>query len=60
MFSFVVLWVPPVARLLGHWKPPLWGWAVALVSMPILLAVDALSKSVRHERRFGGTGQPGH
>ena len=49
-FSFVVLWVPPIAVLLGQWNPPLWGWVVALTSMPVLLAVDALDKHLRARR----------
>ncbi|BBX73034.1 cation-transporting P-type ATPase [Mycobacterium shinjukuense] len=51
-FSLVVLWVPPIARLLGQWNPPLWGWVAALASMPVLLAVDALDKHLR-SRRIG-------
>jgi magnesium-transporting ATPase (P-type) len=47
-FSFVVLWVPPIAELLGQWNPPLWGWIVAIASMPILLGVDALDKRLRN------------
>ncbi len=50
--SLVLLWVPPVARLLGQWNPPLWGWAVALGSMAILLGVDALDKYVRGRRQL--------
>ncbi|MFZ1176737.1 MAG: HAD-IC family P-type ATPase, partial [Mycobacterium sp.] len=49
--SLVELWVPPVARLLGQWNPPLWGWVVALASMPILLGVDALDKYMRPRRQ---------
>lgn len=45
------LWVPPMARLLGQWNPPLAGWAIALASMPILLGVDAFDKHVRMRRR---------
>lgn len=45
--SLLELWVPPVARLLGQWNPPLWGWVVALASMPVLLGVDALDKRLR-------------
>ncbi|RUP05882.1 MAG: cation-transporting P-type ATPase [Mycobacterium sp.] len=45
--SLVELWVPPIARLLGQWNPPLWGWVAALASMPVLLAVDALDKRLR-------------
>lgn len=47
VISLLELWVPPIARLLGQWNPPLWGWIVALASMPILLAVDALDKRAR-------------
>ncbi len=51
-FSFVALWVPPIAEVLGQWNPPLWGWIAALASVPILLGVDALDKYVRtHGRR---------
>jgi hypothetical protein len=32
---------------IGQQSPPLWGWVVALASMPILIAVDALDKAVR-------------
>jgi magnesium-transporting ATPase (P-type) len=47
VISLLELWVPPIARLLGQWNPPLWGWIVALASMPVLLAVDALDKRGR-------------
>lgn len=50
-FSFVVLWVPPIARLLGQWNPPLWGWVVAVAAVPIVFGVDALDKYRRPRRR---------
>ncbi|UXA05160.1 cation-transporting P-type ATPase [Mycobacterium sp. SMC-2] len=50
-FSLVELWVPPIARLLGQWNPPPWGWAVALAAVPILFGVDALDKYRRTHRR---------
>ncbi|KLO44656.1 haloacid dehalogenase [Mycobacterium nebraskense] len=50
-FSLAELWVPPIARLLGQWNPPLWGWVVALAAMPILFGVDALDKYRRTHRR---------
>ena len=49
-FSLLVLLVPPVARLLDHANPPAAGWAVALGSGVVLLAVDALDKAVRSRR----------
>lgn len=45
------LFVPPVASLLGHSPPPLWGWAVATLAIPAVLAADALHKGQR--RRYG-------
>ncbi|OBH95458.1 cation-transporting P-type ATPase [Mycobacterium sp. E2733] len=55
--SLIELWVPPIARLLGQWNPPLWGWAVALAAVPILFGVDALDKYRRaHRRRIGRPG----
>ena len=50
-FSLLELWVPPIARLLGQWNPPLWGWFVALAAVPILLGVDALDKYLRSRRQ---------
>jgi magnesium-transporting ATPase (P-type) len=49
-FSLLALFVTPVALLLGHASPPAAGWTVALASGPVLLAVDALDKSVRAGR----------
>ncbi|WP_136709296.1 cation-transporting P-type ATPase [Agromyces sp. H66] len=49
-FSLVVLWVPPIAMAIGHQNPPLWGWVVALASMPILIGVDAFDKQLRARR----------
>ncbi len=51
LFSFVVLLVTPVALLLGQAPPPAAGWLVALASAPVLLAVDALDKRTRRDRR---------
>lgn len=50
-FSLVVLWVPPIAVLLGQWNPPGWGWVVAILSMPMLIAVDAMDKHLRAAHR---------
>jgi calcium-translocating P-type ATPase len=44
------LMVPPVADLLGHQSPPMVGWLVALGSIPLLLVVDGLHKTVRLRR----------
>ena len=47
LFSFVVLFVDPIADELGQAIPPLAGWMVALASPVVLLAVDALDKRWR-------------
>ncbi|GGI45309.1 magnesium-transporting ATPase (P-type) [Agromyces flavus] len=49
-FSLVLLWVPPIADVLGQANPPLAGWAVAIAAFPTLLAVDALDKRLRSRR----------
>jgi hypothetical protein len=49
-FSLVVLLVTPIALWLGQASPPAVGWAVALASAPVLLAVDALDKKIRAGR----------
>jgi magnesium-transporting ATPase (P-type) len=50
-FSFVVLFVEPIADELGHANPPLVGWVVAVLSAGALLAVDAIDKRWRRSRR---------
>ena len=49
-----VLFVPPIARQLGHANPPLVGWLVALASAPLMLAVDAANKARRRRRQING------
>jgi magnesium-transporting ATPase (P-type) len=51
-FSFVVLFVAPIADELGHAPPPAAGWAVAVASVVALLGVDAFVKH-RHAVRNG-------
>ncbi|WP_353507657.1 cation-transporting P-type ATPase [Intrasporangium sp.] len=53
LFAFVVLFVPPVALVLGQASPPPAGWAVALLSAPLVLLVDWLYKRARTRRQTG-------
>jgi hypothetical protein len=39
-----MLLVPLLADFLGHSNPQVWGWVVALLSMPAVLIADALVK----------------
>ena len=45
------LFIPPLASLLGHAPPSLWGWAVALLAIPAVLAADAAHKKVQARKR---------
>ena len=49
-FSLVVVLVAPIAIVLGQGPPTAVGWSVAVLSMPTLLAIDALEKAVRRQR----------
>jgi hypothetical protein len=49
------LLIRPVAEVLGHKSPPGVGWAIALASIPVLLVVDALHKTLRRRARGIGT-----
>jgi len=49
-FAFMVLWVPAFADRLDQATPPLWGWAVAVGAMPLMLLVDAADKHLRRAR----------
>jgi magnesium-transporting ATPase (P-type) len=44
------LYIPPIAHILGQAPPPAWGWLVAAAGVPIMLAIDALHKSLRRKR----------
>ena len=44
------LYIPAIAHILGQAPPPAWGWVVAAAGTPVMLAVDALHKSVRRKR----------
>ena len=46
-FSLLVLTLPWFADVLGHSIPDLWGATVALISVPIVFAIDALDKRRR-------------
>ena len=48
----VLLYVPPVAHLLGHAGPSIAGFAVAVTTIPAVLLADALHKLLR-SRRIG-------
>jgi magnesium-transporting ATPase (P-type) len=50
VIAAVLLFAPPIAEVLGHESPPATGWAIALASIPLLLAADAAHKSVRKRR----------
>lgn len=43
------LFITPLASLLGH-APPLWGWVVAALAVPAVLATDAAHKTIRARR----------
>ena len=45
-----LLYVPPVAALLGHAGPSVLGYAVAGLAVPAVLVVDALHKRLRRRR----------
>jgi len=47
VFALLVLLVGPIARELDHQNPLLVGWLLAVASMPLLLAADALDKHRR-------------
>lgn len=47
---FVLLYVPPVAHVLGHTGPAVAGFAVAAMAIPAVLAADALHKLLRSRR----------
>jgi magnesium-transporting ATPase (P-type) len=49
-FSLAALLVGPFARVLDQAPPPAAGLLVAVVAAPVLLAVDAVDKRIRHRR----------
>jgi magnesium-transporting ATPase (P-type) len=45
------LFIAPLASLLGHAPPPLWGWTAAVLAIPAVLAADALHKRMGARKR---------
>ncbi len=45
------LFVPPVAAAMDQAPPTVWGWLVAVSSIPVMLAVDAGEKAIHRRRR---------
>ncbi len=45
-----LLYIPPVASVLGQAPPPPSAWLVAVSGVPVMLGVDALHKSLRRRR----------
>jgi magnesium-transporting ATPase (P-type) len=41
------LFVPPIARVLGHSPPSTAGWIVALLAAPVVIGTDAAYKAIR-------------
>jgi calcium-translocating P-type ATPase len=44
VFAMAMLIVAPIAAFLGHSSPPTIGWLIALLSMPLVLIADAVTK----------------
>lgn len=55
----ILLYVPPVARLLGHAGPPAAGFAVAALAIPAVVLADAIYKRTVGGRHLGTTGPSG-
>ena len=51
VFAFAVLWVPALAQALGQSNPTPVGWALAIMSIAVLLGVDVVEKSLRRRLR---------
>lgn len=51
VFGLVTVFVPAVATAMGQGPPTAVGWMIAIVTIPLMLGVDAASKSVRRRRR---------
>ena len=47
-----MIFLPPLAQLLGQASPPAIGWAIAAVAPGVLLMVDSVDKAVRR-RHYG-------
>ena len=45
-----VLWIEPIARVLGQAPPPPVAWSVALAGSAVLLGADVVYKRLRHRR----------
>lgn len=53
----LLLYVPPIAEILGHTGPPPAGYAVAAAAIPAILVADAMHKWLRRTRAGSGHGR---
>ena len=47
-FGLATIFIPVLADALGQAPPTAIGWAIAVLTMPLMIGVDALSKRIRH------------
>jgi magnesium-transporting ATPase (P-type) len=57
--ALAMVFIPPLASLLGQASPTAIGWAVAAVAPLVLLLVDAADKAWRLRRYGGSDSSPG-
>ena len=50
-FGLATVFIPAVAAAMGQGPPTAVGWVIALLAIPLMLSVDALSKVLRRRRR---------
>jgi hypothetical protein len=46
-----MLWIPPLAHVLGHRPPSLVGFAIAVVAVPAVLLADTAQKGIAARAR---------
>jgi hypothetical protein len=56
-FGLITVFVPAFASAMGQGPPTTVGWAIAVLTIPLMLGVDAASKAVRRRRSSAAAGR---
>ena len=56
-FGLITVFVPAIASAMGQGPPTVAGWVIAVLTIPLMFGVDAVSKAIRRHRSSAAAGR---